>query len=183
MINKKLIVTVCRGNIARSPLAEKVIKRELTRQDLNEDYEVISRGTQGVDPEDMLPVKFSNITEYSIYQNLKPWLDKHNVDLTSHRSTPIDMNVAERANLILAMDEKTQRTLLRMFPGRAKIIHLFSELVGENKSIIDPDGTEDRLTQEQTFTEIEDIITRGFKSLLTLTDNEGRVVGKSPEKR
>ena len=137
MSNKKLIVPVCRGNIARSPVAEIIIRREIEVRGLHDQYEVLSRGTQGVALDDKEPAKFRNITFYhDEYNDLQAWLDERNIDLTSHTSTPIDINVAEHASIILAMDKRTQQALLALFPDYAKKIHMFSELIDEEKEII-----------------------------------------------
>jgi hypothetical protein len=90
MTNKKLIVPVCRGNIARSAVAEEIIKKEISVRGLGDRYETISRGVQGtrVDPQ---PVRHPNMTLYpTLYADSKPTLDDLGIDLSSHVSTPID---------------------------------------------------------------------------------------------
>lgn len=170
MTPRKLIVFVCRGNIARSVIAEAITKKELKKRRLLDQYEAISRGTQGVAPDDLIPVQFPNITYYKkLYEDAKPWLDKHTIDLSLHHSTPIDQTIAKRANILLAMDRKTRTALCTLFPDQVKKIYLLSELVGKDTEIIDPaEGNSDREHQEQIFNEIEQTITQGFSQLLTL---------------
>ncbi len=166
----KSIVFVCRGNIARSAFAEALLKQELAKQGLSDKYQVISRGVQGtiVDPE---PVKFPNITHYKeLYKQAKPALDKFGVDLSLHRSTPIDGNDARKATLLLAMDRKTKEGLLQLFPKQAKKILLLSELAGKQQDIIDPEGVSGVSQQEQIFAQIRDTLVAGLPKLIELTD-------------
>jgi protein-tyrosine phosphatase len=182
MFNKKLIVPVCRGNIARSPVAEIIIRRELEVRGLRDQYEVLSRGTQGVALDDKEPVKFHNITFYpDEYNDLRAWLDERKIDLTSHTSTPIDINIAKHANVMLAMDKRTRQALLALFPDYAQKIHMFSELMAEEKEIIDPDGVRGRQKQEQIFNEIESTINSGFSHLLALVDGRDETTKEMAE--
>lgn len=184
MSNKKLIVPVCRGNIARSPVAEIIIRRGLEVRGLYDQYEVLSRGTQGVALDDKKPAEFRNITFYhDEYNDLRAWLDERNIDLTSHTSTPIDMNVAEHASIMLAMDKRTQQALLVLFPEYAKKIHMFSELIDEEKEIIDPDGVRGRQKQEQIFNQIEKTISEGFSHLLSLVDGRDETTKEITQSR
>jgi len=171
MESKKLIVSVCRGNIARSAVAEKIIENELFNTGLIDKYSSISRGTQGtsVDPQ---PVKFPNITYYEkLYEDSKPSLEKLNIDLSSHISTPIDKNIAQEASILLAMDKKTKQALLVLFPEQEKKVHMFSELINEDRDIVDPEGVSGTEKQEKIFTEIQNTIIQGFQKLLSLVNN------------
>lgn len=171
MVNKGLIVFVDRGNISRSPIAESVARRKLEEQGLQNQYEVISRGTQGVAPDDKEPVKFPNITYYhDHYIQSKSWLDEHGIDLSSHTSTPINREIAEKAKIMFAMDRKTQESLLALFPDHAVKVHILSEIVGEDREIIDPENVNEKLRLEQIYNEIEDMIVNGLPNLLALVD-------------
>jgi protein-tyrosine-phosphatase len=170
MENKKLIVSVCRGNIARSAVAEKIIENEFYQRGLVDKYLSTSRGIQGtsVDPQ---AVKFPNITYYEKhYEDSKPILHKLNIDLSSHISTPIDKNIAQEASILLAMDRKTKQALLVLFPNQEKKVHLFSELINEDRDIVDPEGVSGPEKQEKIFTEIRNIIIQGFQKLLYLVN-------------
>ena len=86
MTSKKLIVCVCRGNIARSPFAEVIITNELRQRNLSDSYLSISRGVQGtvVDPQ---PVRFPNITYYDeLYKDSRQSLKKFGVDRSYFQS-------------------------------------------------------------------------------------------------
>lgn len=170
MKQKKFIVFVCRGNIARSPFAEAIFLKELHQRNLLGEYSSISRGIQGtiVDPQ---PVKFPNITYYDqLYQDSKPSLEKFEINLSKHISTPIDKNIADKASLLIAMDNKTKQALLVLFPEQTKKVYLLSELINEQRDIVDPEGISGIEKQEKIFSEIQNIIHQGFSKLLTLID-------------
>lgn len=167
---KKIIVCVCRGNIARSPFAAAIITKELHQRNLLDEYSSISRGIQGtiVDPQ---PVKFPNITYYNqLYQDSESSLKKFEINLSTHVSTPIDKDIADKASILIAMDNKTKQGLLVLFPDQSKKVYLLSELVNEKRDIIDPEGVSGTEKQEKIFSEIQNIIHRGFSKLLILTD-------------
>jgi protein-tyrosine-phosphatase len=164
----KLIVSVCRGNIARSAVAERIIAKELRVRGLSDKYISISRGVQGtsVDPQ---PVKFPNITYYEeLYKDSKPTLDKLGIDLSSHISSPINEEIAKKASILLAMDNQTKGALQTLFPEQVDKIHILSELIDENWDITDPEGISGKEKQEKLFTEIRDIVVKGFSKLLLI---------------
>ena len=166
---KKLIVCVCRGNIARSPFAEAIITKELQQRNFLGEYSSVSRGIQGtiVDPQ---PVKFPNITYYNqLYKDSKASLEKFEINLSTHVSTSIDKDIADKASILIAMDNKTKQGLLVLFPDQAKKVYLLSELINETRDIIDPEGVSGTEKQEKIFSEIQNIIHQGFSKLLTLT--------------
>lgn len=165
----KLIVCICRGNIVRSPIAATIINKELAKRKLTNKYVAISRGIQGttIDPK---PVKFPNITFYKeLYSEIKPVLKKLKIDLTKHKSIPIDKIIAEKSSIMLAMDKKTKDALLKLFPDQRKKIHLFSELINEDKEIADPEKS-DSEKQEQIVNEINYIVLKAFSELIFLVN-------------
>lgn len=175
MQSQKLIVSVCRGNIARSAVSESLIRKEIEEHGLGDTYISISRGVQGtsVDPQ---PVTFPNITHYGkLYDDLRPTLEKFGIDLSTHVSTPIDRQTAEQAIVMFAMDRKTKRGLEMLFPDQTHKIHLLSELVGEDKEVIDPEGVSGADRQEQIFTQIQNTIVRGFPTLIALTEGVTKI--------
>jgi len=165
---QKTVLVVCRGNIGRSPFTEAVLAKEVARQNLSKEVQVISRGVQGtsVDPE---PVQFPNITYYpQMYHDAKPVLDELDVDLSDHTSTPISKTDAETADILLAVDDKTQQALQTLFPDQSQKIHLVSEIIDEQRNIIDPEGVSGADKQRQIFLDLQNIATTGFPKLLVL---------------
>ncbi|HEV2402614.1 MAG TPA: hypothetical protein VGS08_00245 [Candidatus Saccharimonadales bacterium] len=162
MDKQKLILVVCRGNIARSPFAEAIIHKELINRNLDGEYSVASRGIQGtsVDPE---PVKFPKFPQYGqLYENSRPTLEKFGVDLVDHVSTTIDADIAESSDLIIAMDNEVIRGLNALFPNQANKMHLLTEIANQDHDIVDPAGVSGAEKQEQIFDEIGNIILSNF---------------------
>lgn len=164
----KTVLVVCRGNIARSPVAEFFLNKEISKASLNDKIVVFSRGTQGtsVDPQ---PVKFPNISYYSdLYQEAKPALDELNIDISKHVSRPINEVDIKKTDIILVVDTKTQKAVETLFPNFKDKIHTLSELVGRNEDFPDPEnlsGTEKHL---KVFKDIKNTIENGFSNLLRL---------------
>lgn len=169
-MNKKKILIVCRGNIARSPFAEILINKELVKHGLVDKYVAISRGIQGtwIDPE---MVRFPNITMYvSLYKRMAPVLKRFGVDISSHYSKTIDEKIVSQSSLILAMDSKTKSALISLFPNTKDKIHHFSELVGSDADIEDLAliSSDDYL---KVFTNIEQTVSKGFPNLLKILNH------------
>lgn len=164
----KTVLVVCRGNIARSPIAEFFLNKEISKALLKDGMVVFSRGTQGtsVDPQ---PVRFPNISYYSdLYQEAKPALDELNIDISKHVSKPINEVDVKKADIILVVDTKTQKAVETLFPNFKNKIHTLSELVGKNEDFPDPEnlrGTEKHL---RVFRDIQNTIEVGFPRLLNL---------------
>ena len=168
MSTKKLIITVCRGNIVRSPVAAAFIEKEIVNNSLTDQYEVISRGVQGtsVDPQ---PVKHPNITFYGdLYKDAQPTLQKYGIDMISHRSQSITSDKASEATIMFAMDQKTKDALLQLFPKIKPKLYLLSELINENRDIIDPETLQGADKQQKIIDDIYMIIHKGFPQLLKL---------------
>lgn len=170
-MKKKKIIVVCRGNIARSPIAGELIKKEFSARGVEDKYEVISRGVQGtrVDPE---PVKHTNIVHYpSIFRDIEPILKKYEIDLCQHVSTPIKRSDMMGADLVLAVDKKTKKALGNLFPKFRKKVVLVSQLSGKKESIADPEKANGLENQEKIFLEIYNNIHEGFSRLIGLVEN------------
>lgn len=100
------IMTVCVGNICRSPLAEVLLRRELP------DYTVYSSGLgalvgQGADPLSI---------EIAAEQGL---------DLSAHRAQQINGVLCQQSQLILVMEQSHKTELERLFPlTRGKVFRI-----------------------------------------------------------
>lgn len=168
-MRRKIIVFVCRGNIARSPIAEFLLNKKLKKEGLNNRYITISRGVQGtlVDPK---PVKYPNITYYEdLWRDTEPALKAHGIDIvSSHISKVIDKNMINNAAIIFAMDKKTQKALTTLFPNEKEKIYMFSELIGDSKDILDPEGIIGSEKQFEVINSIDKTIEQGFMRLLNL---------------
>lgn len=167
----KLIIFVDRGNIVRSPIATAITRQQLGKMNLLDSYDVFSARTQGIALDDKEPVKFPNITHYpEQYEQSKKWLEEHKIDLSSHYSTGINSWFAEQAKVIFAMDNKTRKSLLELFPNREGKIHMFSEIVGDDIEIDDPAFVSEGQKFVEIYDGIENTIVTGFPKLLAFAD-------------
>lgn len=175
MHNKKIIILVCRGNIARSVIAEHIVKREMARKGLNRSFIVISRGIQGsvIDPE---PVKYPNISYYpELYESAESFLKDANIDIASHVSTVISDRDARWASAIFAMDQKTLAGLKALFPTFMYKIHSLATDSGRTIEIPDPALIPPGIRQASTFVHIQQSIVEGLPNLLAEVASLGGV--------
>lgn len=144
---KKLILTVCKGNIHRSVIAALCIENALKKLGLGSEYEIISRGLQGSAGTDM--PRFPNIMSYPNEWSLtKPTLEEIGIEIPlSQKATPITEDIISRASLILAMDQSVLYTspnsLIKQFPNFGFKMRLFQELTGKADDITDCEGRKD----------------------------------------
>lgn len=138
---KRLIVFVCVGNMERSPVAEYVTKKIINDLGLSNKFQVISRGIQGT--AGTKPTRFRNPKDYTeIWQAMLPALQKFNINLQKHISTPITPEIIEKAAVVIAM----AKNVLQQKPNGLKIqfplyrdkFQLFMELAGKDEDV--PDG-------------------------------------------
>lgn len=166
--NKKVVLVVCRGNIARSPVAEFFLNSEIKKRFLDKDMIAISRGIQGtlVDPQ---PVKFSNISSYSaLFAEAKPAIDKLKIDISAHVSKPITSEDTEIADIILAVDKRTKKSISDLFPDLSEKVYLLAELVGCDDDFADPENLSGTEKHFKVFQEINETIVKGFPKLMDL---------------
>jgi len=137
-----LILTVCNGNIQRSPIAERCIRQALLKLELNKKVIVISRGVQGAFG--VRPPKGKNLKDYPAeWRASKPTLDKLGIDLSDHVATPLDEKIICDAVIIIIMDKKVLDYLTDKFPKKRYKMKLFMELTGRKEDIQDCAGLSD----------------------------------------
>ena len=173
-MKKKLVVTVCNGNIHRSVLAQICLCRELTALHREKDVEIISRGLQGTMGTD-IPI-FPHINQYDNYAITEPCLREIGITIPEDQSTiPIDQSTVEHASLILAMDSNVlcgqSNSLHNQFPSYVFKMMLFSELVGMKTDVFDLHGSFDVTLHRKVTQEINDTSRRGIAVLLRLLES------------
>lgn len=102
----KHILTVCVGNICRSPLAQALVKQQLP------DHEVSSAGLSALvgEPADPIVVQLAAA---------------HGIDLEAHRAQQVAEWMCRQADLILVMEQGHKARLERRFPQvRGKVFRL-----------------------------------------------------------
>jgi protein-tyrosine-phosphatase len=97
------ILVICTGNICRSPMGEGILRDRLREAGFG-DIRVASAGTSGWDNHPPTPEAVRACGEIGI-------------DISGLRSAPLEAEMAERADWILAMEPIHLRYLERAFPG------------------------------------------------------------------
>lgn len=170
---KKLILTVCWGNIQRSVFAQLCLTRELAKRGLEKEFFVLSCGIQGSCG--TTPTMHHNLMGYEKdWVQSKPWLEKIGIEIPETQiSTPISRDIVDKATIILAMERKIMQDkdagLLVQFPDVALKMMLFTELVGRTDDIPDCDGKEDNSLYERVILGIDMISRQGIDRLIELT--------------
>lgn len=146
------ILFICTANQIRSPLAQEIFKRLLAEHGQSTGWRVQSAGTWAVNAAP--PINHA----VTIGREL-------GVDITEHRSRPVDAELMASADLVLVMEQGHKEALQFEFPGTRQKIYLITEITGEAIDVEDPVGRslEDfrvigRQLQEMLTVSYEDII-------------------------
>ncbi len=114
------VMFVCTGNICRSPMAEAIFR------DLAGDVEVSSAGTFALDGE---------MASFNAIETCK----NHGLDLSGHRSTPVEGSDIGEMDLVLTATADHRDYLRRSYPNLK--IHTIREYAGyDDLDIADPYG-------------------------------------------
>ena len=132
MFNK--ILTVCIGNICRSPSAEKIL------QQLMPSKEVTSAG-------------IGALVDHEIEKNAAHLLTTNNYNSENHKARQVSNDIISNAQLILVMEKKHQQVLMQKYPSASGKIMLLGKW-NSDEEIPDPyrKSTE---AFEHAFTQIE----------------------------
>ncbi|MBI4720031.1 MAG: low molecular weight protein arginine phosphatase [Chitinivibrionia bacterium] len=151
----KRLIFVCSGNTCRSPLAEGIAKK-IFPEILLRDIEISSAGTSAPAgfPASALAVDVSR---------------RNAIDLSGHRSRPVDANMIREADLIIALTERHKRIIETIEPRSAEYTFLLGDFCGGAAGDIgDPIG-EGLEAYERTFAVIYRCV-EGLKDRLARFD-------------
>lgn len=148
----KRILVVCTGNICRSPMVKALLERQLEEAGWGEQVKVESAGTWAV----VGAGASAGSVEAMVARG---------IDLTDHRGRQLDVQQAERSDLILVMEEAHRRAIFNNWPRMLRKTYLLSEMAGENDDIDDPYGGP-QADYDAAAIIIEDYVRRGLPGIL-----------------
>lgn len=138
------ILTVCTGNICRSPMAEYMLRAALEDTDLDGRVDVVSGA--------VTPWEVGN----PIDRRAGALLAQHDIDASAHRAQQVDAAAVAAADLILAMDHDHVEPLQELVPAsehdRIVLVRAFDPAAGSDHGIRDPwygDDSDFELTWDQ----------------------------------
>ena len=157
---RNLILTICTGNVCRSPMAEKLLQHALAGQDtpLNQ-IEIVSAGVAAGYGE---PASVNSVTA----------LKKVKIDLDGHKSQPVTQDLIDRAFLILGMTQSHIDTLNYYHTDLPERVHLFREFMGKDDSPEIPDPYGQNYT---AYAACFDSMAEAIPSLVAYLKNEYKI--------
>ena len=157
---RNLILTICTGNICRSPMAEKLLQHALAGQGtpLNQ-IEIVSAGVAAGYGE---PASVNSVTA----------LKKVKINLDGHKSQPVTQDLIDRAFLILGMTQSHIDTLNYYHTDLPERVHLFREFMGKDDSPEIPDPYGQNYT---AFAACFDSMAEAIPSLVAYLKNEYKI--------
>jgi L-threonylcarbamoyladenylate synthase len=144
------ITFICSGNICRSPMAEGILKKLLDKSKFYKQIAINSAGTLNLMP--------TRASEEAIKIS-----HKNKVDISKHRSKPVDKLILDKANLIICMAVYHYNILLKNYPEYTNKIFVLKSMNKEeydtDPSIADPIGMSEEF-YERIYFEIESELKR-----------------------
>ncbi|CAA6678885.1 MULTISPECIES: low molecular weight protein arginine phosphatase [unclassified Lentimonas] len=128
--DRNLILTICTGNVCRSPMAEKLLQHALAAEDSPlKELIVESAGVAAGYGE---PASSNSVAA----------LKKVKIDLSQHKSQPVTQELLDRAFLVLGMTDSHLDIIEHYHTELPERMHLFREFMGPDadEQIPDPYG-------------------------------------------
>jgi protein-tyrosine phosphatase len=149
------ILFVCTADRFRSPLSAALFKHCLKQEPDAQAWSVGSAGTWAEADRVVIPPT-------------KSVADHLSLDLSTHKSRPIDRELLSQYDLILVMESNHREALLVEFPEMQDRLFLLSEVAaGRAYNIPDP-HVQPGDTFQDVATELQDLIDKGYQNIRDL---------------
>lgn len=149
------VLFVCTADRFRSPLSAALFKHCLKQEPDAQAWSVGSAGTWAEADRLVIPPT-------------KSVADHLNLDLSAHKSRPIDRKLLSQSDLILVMESNQREALLVEFPEMQDRLFLLSEVAaGRAYNIPDP-HVQPGDTFQDVATELQDLIDKGYQNIRDL---------------
>ena len=126
-MNMIKICFICLGNICRSPMAEFVFKNLVTKENLQNNFYITSKGTSNEEQGNHL------------HPQATLELKKHNIPYNFHFASQIMANEYNDFDYFIVMDSSNYRNLQRIFQNdKNKKIFKLLDFTDNSKDIADP---------------------------------------------
>ena len=122
------IMFVCTGNICRSAMAEKLLKKKVCDKRIENKFFICSSGIYAY-PDDR-----------STYEAIKIMKDEYEIDLSEHRATAVRDSNIDDMDLVLCMTNAHKQSLVSIYPNLENKIFLVKDYVGLFGEVADPYG-------------------------------------------
>ncbi len=155
-VRPRSVLFVCTANQCRSPMAEALLKALAAQRGETERWQIQSAGTWAE------PGRPATQLSQIVMQQRK-------IDLSAHRSRPVDATLLTSADVILVMTRHHQEALQAEFPEVQSRILLMSQLIDRSFDVDDPFGgsVDD---YELCATDLQNILTEGYDRLAQMSD-------------
>jgi protein-tyrosine-phosphatase len=153
------ILIVCTANICRSPMAEAILKRLVSKRPDADQWHIESAGTWA-------------LKGCSAAENSQSVMQSMGLDIHSHRSQAVSLDMIHRFDLILTMENNHKEGLIAGFNLDNNRIYLLSEMVGLSMDIPDPIRGQ-IVNYEETARLLERILSEGIERIYQIaTENQ-----------
>ena len=166
MRNMPSILIVCSANICRSPMAEAILKRLVSKRPDATQWHIESAGTWALNG-----CPAAELSQY-VMQSM-------GMDISSHQSQPVSLDLIQRFDLILTMESNHKEGLIAEFGQDKHRIFMLSEMIGLMMDI--PDPVRGQLVDfEETARLLERILTDGLEQIFQIAVMNQKCVTDSP---